>query len=45
VKRPFVVELAEVVHRHDARMLALPADLGLLDEAADHALGLRVVFA
>jgi len=27
---------AELVDRHDARMLELAADLGLLDEAREH---------
>ena len=39
---PAVAELAQLVDRHDARMLELAADLRLLDEAADQ-LGIVVV--
>ena len=35
-ERPAVGEGAQLVDRHDARVLELAADLRLLDEAADH---------
>ncbi len=35
-ERPAVGEGAQLVDRHDPRVLELAADLGLLDEPADH---------